>query len=117
MLEDQPNWPVTRTQGDSVMRFETTTFSTLSPSVSLIEAQRSSNDLASSSRWAFSSSDSSSSRPSFETQTSLRPSNSLSWVTAYSSIGSTRSRTSKPFFLRTSRKGESRTDESDSPVR
>ena len=117
MFDDQPNWPVTRTQGDSVMRFETTTFSTLSPSVSLIEAQRSSNDFASSSRWAFSSSDSSSSRPSLETQTSLRPSNSLSWVTAYSSMGSTSRRTSNPFFLRTSRNGESRTDESDSPVR
>jgi hypothetical protein len=69
------------------------------------------------SRAAFSSSVSSSSRPSLETQTSLRPSNSLSWVTAYSSMGSTRRRTSKPFFLRTSRKGESRTEERDSPVR
>lgn len=43
MLEDHPNWPVTRTQGESVMRFETTTFSTLSPRFSLMAAQRPSN--------------------------------------------------------------------------
>ena len=46
-----------------------------------------------SSRSFFSSWVSSSSRPSFETLTSLWPSNSFNCVTAYSSIGSARSRT------------------------
>jgi len=52
-----------------------------------------------------SSSVSSSSRRSFGTQTSFLPSKSLSWLTAYLSIGSTRSRSSNLFFLRVSRKG------------
>lgn len=40
MLDDQPNWPVTKTHGDSVIRLETTTFSTLSARFSLMAAQR-----------------------------------------------------------------------------
>ena len=117
MLADQPNWPVTRTQGESAMRFEMATFSTRSPRISFMVPVRSSNALVSSSRVCFSSSVSSSSRPSFETQTSFLSSNSLSCVVAYSSIGSTMRRTSKPFFLKISRNGESRVDASDSPVR
>ena len=66
-----PNRPVMSMQGKSVMRFEMT----LLPSAAL---HRSSNCLASSSRSFFSSSISSSSRPSLPTQTSFLPSNSLS---------------------------------------
>lgn len=34
MLEDHPNWPVTRTQGESAILLEMLTFSTLSPRMS-----------------------------------------------------------------------------------
>jgi hypothetical protein len=95
LFDDQPNWPVVRTAGDSAMRFETTTFSTLSPSVSFITLVRSSNCLDSSSRCFFSSSVSSSSIPSLEMHTSFLPSYSLSCWIAYSSIGSAMRRTSK----------------------
>lgn len=47
MLDDQPNWPVTKTHGESEIRFEMTTFSTLSPKFSLIAAQRPSYSLTS----------------------------------------------------------------------
>lgn len=78
MLDDQPNWPVTRTQGDWLIRLDTTTFSTLSPRLSFMTLHRSSKALVSASRAAFSSSVSSSSRPSFDTQMSFLPSYSLS---------------------------------------
>ena len=76
MLDDQPNCPVTSTQGESVMMCETVTFSTLSPRMSFMTLVRSSNALASLSRACFSSSVSSSSRPSLLMQTSFLPSNS-----------------------------------------
>lgn len=40
MLADQPYSPVTRTQGESARRFETTTLSTLSASTSFMSLQR-----------------------------------------------------------------------------
>merc|ERR1719146_620792 len=50
MLADQPYSEVTSTHGDSLMRLETITFSTLSPSTSLISLQRVSNSAFCSSR-------------------------------------------------------------------
>uniref|UniRef100_A0A0E0ETB8 Secreted protein n=1 Tax=Oryza meridionalis TaxID=40149 RepID=A0A0E0ETB8_9ORYZ len=82
MLAVQPYSPVTRQQGESTTRSETTTFSTLSPSTSLITLHRPSNFSLSSSCRFFSSSLSSSFRPSLVAETSFLPSNSLSWPTA-----------------------------------
>ena len=53
MFEDHPNWPVTSTQGESVMRFDTTTFFTLSPSAFLTTLHSSSKSATSLSRWVF----------------------------------------------------------------
>jgi len=116
MFADQPYSPVTSTQGESVMRFETTTFSTLSPSTSLISLQRPSKACFSSSKAFFSSSDSSTSKPSLVQHLSFLPSNSLTCCVAYSSIGSVMSRTSKPFFLSFSMKGEFSSADFESPV-
>merc|ERR1719446_93901 len=86
MFADQPYSDVVRTHGESAMRELTMTFSTLSP------------------------------RPSLVVLLSFFPSNSLSCCTAYSSTGSTMYRTSRPFFLRVSRKGEEDTAAMLSPV-
>jgi len=94
MLADHPNSPVTSTHGESTTRLETTTFSTLSPKVSLICLVRVSLAFFSSSAFFFSSSLSSSSSPSLVTLMSFLPSNSLSCCTAYSSIGSIKYNTS-----------------------
>lgn len=56
MLADQPYSPVTSTQGESTMRSLTTTFSTLSPRMSLISRHSPSSAAFSSSFFAFSSS-------------------------------------------------------------
>ena len=77
MLDDQPNCPETSTHGESVMMCETVTFSTLSPRMSFVTLgeilERPGVALA---RLCFSSSVSSSSRPSLLMQTSFLPSNS-----------------------------------------
>merc|ERR1712137_664797 len=96
MLADQPNWPVWMAQGEPTSLWETTTFSTLSPRTVFKLLVRDSKSLVMS--------------------TSFLPSNSLSWVKAYSSMGSTRNRTSKFFSLRASRKGDFWTALRDSPV-
>merc|ERR1711870_17237 len=115
ILAAQPYSEVVSTQGESAMRPLTTTFSTLSPSTSFISLVRGSNSAFISSNFFFSSS-SSTSRPSFVVDFSFFPSNSLSCCTAYSSTGSTMYMTSKPFFLRFSRKGEDDTAVMLSPV-
>merc|ERR1711965_769041 len=81
--------------------------------------QRASNWALISSFFFFSSSVSSSCRPSFVQHTSLCPSYSLSCCTAYSSMGSTMKSTSRPRFLRRSMKGEFSTafvDSEDLPL-
>merc|ERR1712176_24049 len=89
MLADQPYSPVTRQQGLSARRFETTTFSTLSSRTSFMSLHSPSvRDLASSNAFFSSSS---------------------------SSMGSTMYRTSYPFFLSFSRKGDVSTERFDSP--
>mmetsp|Transcript_7846 Transcript_7846/g.19566 ORF Transcript_7846/g.19566 Transcript_7846/m.19566 type:complete len:210 (+) Transcript_7846:436-1065(+) len=89
MLALHPYSPVTSTQGESTMRSDTSTFSTLSPRMSLMMRHRGSKEDASSSRAFFSSSVSSNLRPSLVQHTSFLPSYSLSCCTAYSSMGST----------------------------
>mmetsp|Transcript_36274 Transcript_36274/g.82670 ORF Transcript_36274/g.82670 Transcript_36274/m.82670 type:complete len:234 (-) Transcript_36274:1448-2149(-) len=116
MLADQPNSPVTSTQGESTMRSETTTFSTLSPRVSLISLQRPSVRALTSSLRFFSSSESSSWRPSLVTEVSFLPSYSLSCWTMYSSMGSTIRSTSRLRLRRASRKGAFSRAFLDSPV-
>merc|ERR1719247_3737196 len=64
MLADQPYSPVTRQQGESTMRSDTSTFSTLSPRMSFIRRHSDSNAAFSSSRFFFSSSVSSILSPS-----------------------------------------------------
>ncbi|GAV59646.1 hypothetical protein CFOL_v3_03177 [Cephalotus follicularis] len=78
MLAVHPYSPVTKQQGESTTRSETTTFSILSPNTSLITLQRPSNWAFNSSAFFFSSSVSSSFRPSLVADTSFLPSNSLS---------------------------------------
>merc|ERR1719263_1963118 len=95
MLADQPYSDVVSTQGESAMRDEIMTFSTLSPSSSFMSLVRGSNSAFISSIFFFSSS-SSMSRPSLVTDFSFLPSNSLSCCTPYSSIGSTMYSTSDP---------------------
>mmetsp|Transcript_17327 Transcript_17327/g.31096 ORF Transcript_17327/g.31096 Transcript_17327/m.31096 type:complete len:206 (+) Transcript_17327:254-871(+) len=116
MLADQPNSPVTRQHGELARRSERTTFSTLSPRISFIFLQRSSKAAFSSSFFFFSSSVISSVRLSLVTQMSFLSSYSLSCWTAYSSMGSTMYRTSYPFFLSFSRKGDCSTTFLLSPV-
>merc|ERR1712054_264754 len=116
MLADQPYSPVTRQQGASVRRSETTTFSALSPKISFISLQSGSKSALSSSKAFFSSSDSSNLSPSLVTETSFLPSYSLSCCTQYSSIGSTMKRTSKLRFLQRSMNGDVSTAFFDSPV-
>merc|ERR1719240_854936 len=69
---------------------------------------RGSNSALSSSNFFFSSS-SSISNPSFVVDFNFFPSNSFNCCTAYSSMGSTMYRTSKPFFLSDSKKGDEET--------
>merc|ERR1712205_147304 len=105
MFADQPYSDVVRTHGESAMRSLMMTFSTLSPNTSFISLVRGSYSAFNSSSFFFSSS-SSMSRPSFVVDFSFLPSNSLSCCTAYSSIGSTMYKTSRPFFRRFSRNGD-----------
>merc|ERR1719263_1700041 len=56
MLADQPYSPVTRTQGESARRVETTTLSTLSSRTSFMSLQRPSVAALASSNFFFSSS-------------------------------------------------------------
>mmetsp|Transcript_33272 Transcript_33272/g.93314 ORF Transcript_33272/g.93314 Transcript_33272/m.93314 type:complete len:233 (-) Transcript_33272:1428-2126(-) len=116
MLALQPYSPVTRQHGESTMRSLTTTFSTLSPRMSFIRRQRLSNCALISSFFFCSSSVSSSLRPSLVQHTSFFPSYSFSCCTAYSSMGSVMNSTSRPRFLRRSRKGEFSTALRLSPV-
>merc|ERR1719499_1935385 len=115
MFALQPYSEVVRTQGESAMREETMTFSTLSPSTSFMSFVSGSNSALSSSSFFFSSS-SSRSKPSFVVLFSFLPSNSFSCCTQYSSMGSTMYRTSRPFLRRVSRKGDDDTAAMDSPV-
>ena len=73
MLADQPYSPVTSTQGESTTRSETTTFSTLSPRMSLIRVHSPSSAAFFSASAAFSSSVSSRVRPSLVHDTSFLP--------------------------------------------
>uniref|UniRef100_A0A7C8Z274 Uncharacterized protein n=1 Tax=Opuntia streptacantha TaxID=393608 RepID=A0A7C8Z274_OPUST len=117
MLAVHPYSPVTKQHGESTILSETTTFSTLSPKISLITLQRFSNDFFFSSFFFFSSSVSSSSlSPSLVAETSFLPSYSLSCPTAYSSMASTMKSTSYPFFFSLSKNGEFSTAFLLSPV-
>merc|ERR1719272_2001661 len=115
MFADQPYSEVVSTHGESAKRELTKTFSTLSPSTSFISLVNGSNSAFNSSIFFFSSS-SSISRPSFVVDFNFFPSNSFNCCTQYSSIGSTMYRTSSPFFLNASRKGEEETAAILSPV-
>merc|ERR1719453_392765 len=86
MLADQPYSPVTSTQGESTMRLDTTTFSTLSSSTSFMSLQRPLVAALASSNAFFSSSVSSSLRPSLVAQMSFLPSYSLSCCFDYMSV-------------------------------
>merc|ERR1719272_1609258 len=115
MFADQPYSEVVRTQGESTTRELIITFSTLSPNTSFMSLLSGSNSAFNSSIFFFSSSSSMSS-PSFVVDFSFFPSNSLSCCTAYSSTGSTMYRTSRPFFLKLSKKGDEETCAMLSPV-
>merc|ERR1719476_413 len=115
MFADQPYSEVVSTHGESAIRELTITFSTLSPRTSFINFVNGSNSALSSSNFFFSSS-SSRSKPSFVVDFNFLPSNSLSCCTQYSSMGSTMYKTSKPFFLKASRKGDEDTAAMLSPV-
>merc|ERR1719499_184425 len=115
MFADQPYSEVVNTHGESAMRELMRTFSTLSPRTSFMSFVNGSNSAFNSSIFFFSSS-SSSSRPSFVVDFSFFPSNSFNCWTQYSSMGSTMYITSKPFFLKVSRKGEEETAAMLSPV-
>merc|ERR1719265_985001 len=116
IFADQPYSPVTRQQGESANLFDTTTFSTFVSRMSLICLHSPSVAALASSKSFFSSSVSSSVRPSLVAQISFLSSNSLSCWTQYSSMGSTRKRTSYPRFFNCSINGEFSTAERDSPV-
>jgi len=79
MFADHPYSPVTRIQGDSSILCPTTTFSTLSPSTSLINLHNGSYEAFYSSIFFFSSSVSSKSSPSLVQFLSFFPSYSLSY--------------------------------------
>merc|ERR1712066_416467 len=115
MFADQPYSDVVKTQGESAILELTKTFSTLSPSTSFMSFVSGSNSALSSSIFFFSPS-SSMSKPSFVVDFNFLPSNSLSCCTAYSSIGSTKYRTSKPFLRKVSKKGDDDTAAMLSPV-
>mmetsp|Transcript_39143 Transcript_39143/g.85567 ORF Transcript_39143/g.85567 Transcript_39143/m.85567 type:complete len:205 (-) Transcript_39143:429-1043(-) len=115
MFADHPYSEVVRTHGESAIREDTMTFSTLSPSTSFMSFVRGSNSAFSSSN-AFFSSSSSRSKPSLVVDFSFLPSNSFSCCTQYSSMGSVMYKTSKPFFRRVSRNGDDETEAMLSPV-
>jgi len=79
IFADHPCSPVTRTQGESSILLETTTFSTLSPRTSLTNLQRGSNSALHSSNFFLTSSESSRSNPSLVQFLSFFPSYSLSY--------------------------------------
>merc|ERR1719474_817681 len=116
ILADQPYVLVTIQQGEPTRRLDTVTFSTFLSSISLMTLHSSSNSAFNSSWRFFSSSSSGSSSPSLVTQTNFLPSYSLSCCTAYSSIGSTKYKTSKPFFFTFSTNAEAATISLLSPV-
>mmetsp|Transcript_8979 Transcript_8979/g.37722 ORF Transcript_8979/g.37722 Transcript_8979/m.37722 type:complete len:254 (+) Transcript_8979:397-1158(+) len=107
MLADQPNLEVTKTQGVSVRRLDTVTFSTLPKSSPCIQSVK---DLYSSSiSLVFAASASSSSprsRSSLEMSTRVFSLYCARLVIATSSMGSMRNSTSKPFLVSCSRNGE-----------
>merc|ERR1719437_13699 len=115
MLADHPYSEVVSTHGESAKRELTKTFSTLSPNTSFINFVKGSNSAFNSSIFFFSSS-SSMSRPSLVVLFNFLPSNSLSCCKAYSSMGSTMYKTSRPFLRRVSKKGEEDTAAMLSPV-
>merc|ERR1711913_150663 len=115
MFADHPCSDVVKTHGESAIRLLTITFSVLSPRTSFISLVRGSNSAFSSSNF-FLSSSSSMSKPSLVVDFNFFPSNSLSCCTAYSSMGSVMYSTSRPFFLRVSKKGEDDTAAILSPV-
>merc|ERR1712025_625207 len=115
MLADHPYSDVVKTHGESANLVLTITFSVLSPRTSFINLVKGSNSALSSSNFFFSSS-SSMSRPSLVVDFSFLPSNSLSCWTAYSSMGSTMYKTSRPFLRRDSKKGDEDTAATLSPV-
>merc|ERR1719326_1106673 len=115
MFADQPYSDVVNTHGESAIREETMTFSTLSPSTSFISLVSGSNSALSSSRVFFSSS-SSNNDPSFVVDLSFLPSYSFNCCTQYSSIGSTMYKTSIPFFRKVSKNGDDETEAMLSPV-
>merc|ERR1712146_250863 len=115
MFADQPYSDVVSTHGESTIREQTSTFSTLSPRTSFMSLVSGSNSALSSSSF-FLSSSSSMSRPSFVVDFNFLPSNSFSCCTAYSSTGSTIYKTSRPFFRRFSRNGDDDTCATLSPV-
>merc|ERR1719401_466358 len=116
MLADQPYSPVTRQQGLSARRFDTTTFSTLSSRTSFISLHNPSALAFASSNAFFSSSSSSNFNPSLVALRSFLPSNSFNCWTQYSSIGSTMYITSKPFLRNVSKNGDDDTAAMLSPV-
>mmetsp|Transcript_1513 Transcript_1513/g.5035 ORF Transcript_1513/g.5035 Transcript_1513/m.5035 type:complete len:293 (-) Transcript_1513:1567-2445(-) len=107
MFADQPNLDVTRMHGVPASRFETITFSTLSPSEVFIHAVNAAYSSSISLIFAFSSSLSSPrSKSSLEMSTSVFSLNDARFVIVTSSIGSIRNKTSKPFFVSCSKNGE-----------
>jgi len=79
ILADQPYSPVTKTHGDSLILYPTTTFSTLSPKTSLINLQRGSYEAFYSSNFFLASSSFSSSIPSLVQFLSFLPSYSFNY--------------------------------------
>ena len=108
MFADQPNLDVTRMHGVSVRRLDTATFSTLpAPRVSWSQSVR--GFISSSiSVWRFFSSSSTSprSRSSLEMSTSFFSLYCVRLAIATSSMGSIMNKTSYPFLVSCSRKGE-----------
>mmetsp|Transcript_48650 Transcript_48650/g.59846 ORF Transcript_48650/g.59846 Transcript_48650/m.59846 type:complete len:207 (+) Transcript_48650:71-691(+) len=94
MFAVHPYSPVTRMQGDFVRRSDSTTFSTLSPSVSLTVLHSASYAAFSSSNAFFSSSVSSNLAPSLDRHTNFLSSKSFSCCMQYSSMGSVMNSTS-----------------------
>ncbi|KAH3682506.1 hypothetical protein WICPIJ_006536 [Wickerhamomyces pijperi] len=101
--------------GASTNLWETTTFSTWSPKISFKDLAKDSNSASSFSLCAFSSSVSSNSK-SLVMSTNFLSSNSFNWVKAYSSIGSTKNKTSKFLAFKMSKNGDFSTAFKDSPV-
>lgn len=116
MLADHPCSPVTSTQGESSNLYPRYTFSTLSPKTSLMNLQMGSQAVFNSSKFFFSSSVYSRSKPSLVQFFNFLPSYSFNYQITYSSIGSIMYKTSYPFFFNFSTKGEAATQALFSPV-